>query len=62
MITYILLSFRYRYESYESMGALFRSMNADCLRQTLEIRLWGLFLQMIQVIADVFEIDADELL
>jgi hypothetical protein len=55
-------SFRYRYENYESMGALFRSMNADRLRQTLDIRLWGLFLEMIRVVADVFEIDADELL
>jgi hypothetical protein len=39
MIAYILLSFRYRYDNYESMGALFRSMNADRIRQTLDIRL-----------------------
>ncbi|MDR0866334.1 MAG: hypothetical protein LBO74_15595 [Candidatus Symbiothrix sp.] len=58
----VMRSFRYRYENYESMGALFRSMNADRLRQTLDIRLWGLFLEMIRVVADVFEIDADELL
>ncbi|GHT61442.1 IS4 family transposase ISDha5 [Bacteroidia bacterium] len=62
MIAYILLSFRYRYDNYESMGALFRSMNADSLRQTLDRRLWGLFLEMIRVVADLFEIDADELL
>jgi hypothetical protein len=62
MIAYILLSFRYRYDNYESMGALFRSMNADRLRQTLDIRLWGLFLEMIRVVTDLFEIDADELL
>jgi hypothetical protein len=37
-------------------------MNADRLRQTLDIRLWGLFLEMIRVVADLFEIDADELL
>jgi predicted nucleic acid-binding Zn finger protein len=62
MIAYILLSFRYRYDHYESMGALFRSMNAERLRQTLDIRLWGLFLEIIQTVADIFEIDADELL
>jgi hypothetical protein len=62
MIAYILLSFRYRYEHYESMGALFKSMNADRLRQTLDIRLWGLFLEIIRVVADIFETDADELL
>jgi predicted nucleic acid-binding Zn finger protein len=60
MITYILLSFRYRYENYESMGALFRSMNADRLRQTLDMRLWEVFLEMIRVVAYVCEIDADE--
>ncbi|MDR1881906.1 MAG: transposase [Prevotella sp.] len=62
MITYILLSFRYRYDNYESMGALYRSMNADRLRQTLDLRLWGLFLEMIQLVADLFNTDADELL
>jgi len=62
MIAYILLSFRYRYEHYESMGALYRAMNAECLRMTLEKRLWELFLETIRIIADVFDIDADDLL
>jgi predicted nucleic acid-binding Zn finger protein len=62
MIAYILLSLRYRYDHYESMGALFRSMNAERLRQTLDLRLWGLFLELIRVVADIFETDADELL
>jgi hypothetical protein len=61
MIAYILPTFGYRYDHYESMGAPFRSMNADRLRQTLDIRLLGLFLEMIRVVADIFEIDADEL-
>jgi hypothetical protein len=62
MIAYILLSFRFRYEHYESKGALYRSMNAEYLRMTLDKRLWGLFLETIQVIAQIFNIDADELL
>jgi len=62
MIAYILLSFRYRYEHYESKGALYRSMNAEYLRMTLERRLWGLFLETIQVIAQAWKIDADDLL
>jgi len=62
MIAYILLSFRYRYEHYESKGALYREMNAECLRMTLEKRLWELFLETIHIIADVFDIDADDLL
>ena len=62
MIAYILLSFRFRYEHYESKGALFRSMNAECLQMTLDRRLWGLFVETIQIIAQVFNLDADDLL
>ena len=62
MIAYILLSFRFRYEHYETKGALFRSMNAESLRMTLERRLWGLFLETIRIIAEALDIDADDLL
>ncbi|HRS40854.1 MAG TPA: hypothetical protein P5174_02455 [Dysgonamonadaceae bacterium] len=61
MIAYILLSFRYRYEHYESMGELFRAMNAECLQQTLDERLWGLFLELLQEICEALEKDIDEL-
>jgi hypothetical protein len=52
MIAYILLSFRYRYEHYESMGELFRAMNAECLLQTIDKRLWGLFLELLREICE----------
>ncbi|MBP8945428.1 MAG: transposase [Paludibacteraceae bacterium] len=61
MIAYILLSFRYRYEHYESMGELFRVMNAECLQQTLDERLWGLFLELLREICEALEKDIDEL-
>ena len=62
MIAYILLSFRFRYEHYESMGALYRSMNAECLRITLDKRLWELLMATIHIIAEILDIDADDLL
>ena len=62
MIAYLLLSFRFRYEHYESKGALFRSMNAENLRMTIDRRLWGLFVETIQVVAEILDMDADELL
>jgi hypothetical protein len=34
MIAYILLAFRFRYDNYESMDALFRAINAETLRKT----------------------------
>ncbi|MDN5290667.1 MAG: hypothetical protein PWQ06_906 [Anaerophaga sp.] len=52
MIAYTLLSFRYRYEHYESMGELFRVMNAECLLQTIDKRLWGLFLELLREICE----------
>jgi len=58
---FVLLSFRYRYEHYESMGELFRAMNAECLQQTLDERLWGLFLELLQEICEALEKDIDEL-
>jgi hypothetical protein len=61
MIAYILLSFRFRYEHYESKGALYRLMNAECLRMTLDRRLWELFLEAIRIIAEVLDVDADDL-
>jgi hypothetical protein len=62
MIACILLSFRFRFEHYESKGELFRTINDECLTLTLDIRLWKLFVQVIQVIAQIMNLDADDLL
>jgi hypothetical protein len=62
MIAYILLSFRFRYEHYESKGALYRLMNAEFLQMTIDKRLWILFLETIQILAEILEINADDLL
>ena len=35
MIAYLLLTLRYRYEHYESMGVLYRSMDADELLEKM---------------------------
>ena len=37
-------------------------MNAECLRMTLDRRLWELFLETIQTVAAILNIDADDLL
>jgi len=61
MITYILLSFRYRFDHYESKGELFRVMNADCLHMTLDKRIWDLFVEVIRMIAEDLNIDPYDL-
>jgi len=62
MIAYLLLTLRYRYEHYESMGALYRSMNAEVLNQTLDRRLWGLFQELVRTVGEILGMDADEML
>ena len=62
MIAYLLLTLRFRYDNYESKGALYRSMNADLLRETLDRRLWGLFIELVCSVCVVLEMDADDLL
>jgi len=62
MIAYLLLTLRFRYDNYESKGALYRSMNADVLRETLDRRLWGLFVELICTVSEVLELDANDLI
>ena len=62
MIAYILLAFRFRYDNYESMGALFRTMNAECLQKTIDIRLWEIFVVLVQTVCQLIEKDIDEVM
>ena len=62
MIAYLLLTLRFRYDNYESKGALYRSMNADVLRETLDRRLWGLFIELVCSVCEVLEMDGDDLI
>lgn len=59
MVQYILLTMKYRVEHYESMTGLFLGVKEETVKQRLDQRLWGLFIELIQVIAILFE-DMDE--
>ena len=62
MIAYILLTLRFRYDHYESMGALFRGMNAEILHKTIDVRLWELFVDLVQIVCQMIEKDFDDLM
>ena len=62
MMAYLLVTLRFRYDNYESKGALYRAMNGEVLRETLDRRLWGLFLEMVCTVAEVLGVDALDLL
>ena len=62
MIAYILLAFRFRYDNYETMGELFRAMNAETLQKTIDIRLWELFIELVNSICQLIEKDFEDVM
>lgn len=55
MVQYILLALRFRYENYESKPGMFAQIKEETLQQRLDQRLWGLFLEIVRVVAEIFE-------
>lgn len=63
LIQHILLTLRYRFDHYESMGALFSGVKEGLISYRLNERLWGLFIELLKLIETVFiEIDEEQLL
>jgi hypothetical protein len=62
MIAYILLAFRFRYDNYETMGGLFRAISAETLRKTIDIRLWELFIELVETVCQLIEKDFDDVM
>jgi predicted nucleic acid-binding Zn finger protein len=55
MVQYILLTCRFRYENYESKTGMFLQIKEETTLQRLNQRLWGLFLEVVRVISEIFE-------
>jgi hypothetical protein len=63
MMQHILISTRFRFDSYESKGELFRQAKAEVFRESLSERLWGLLLEVLSIVMEVFENqDEDDLI
>lgn len=63
MIQHILLTMRYRIENYESMPGLFSNLKEEATMQRLDQRLWGLFIELLQVLSVIVDgLDEQELL
>lgn len=63
MVQHILLTCRFRYENYESKTGMFALIKEETTLQRLNQRLWGLFLEIVKVITEIFEeTDAIQLL
>ena len=62
IVQHILLTLRYRIENYESMEGLFLQIKEAAINQRLNQRLWGLFIELMQILESVFgEIDGQDL-
>ena len=63
MIQHILLTLKYRFEHYESKGALFDQVKEGIVQSRLNERLWGLFIELLRLIDVLFDgIDEMEIL
>lgn len=63
MIQHILLTMRYRIDNYESMQGLFSEIGEATIQQRLDRRLWGLFIEILNILESLFEgTDEDELI
>ena len=62
LIQHILLTLKYRFEHYETKGALFNDVREGIIQSRLDERLWGLFIELLRLIEVLFDgIDEMEL-
>ncbi len=62
LIQYNILSLAKRLLHYESMGELFKQAGTEALELTAVVKIWGYLLERLSLIADIFEIDMEEIL
>ncbi len=62
LMQYNILSLAKRLLDYESMGELFKQAGTETLELTIVEKIWGYLLELIALIADIFEIDMEEIL
>ena len=62
ILQYNLLSYVKRFESYETIGGLFREITADTVELSVTDKIWGLIQEVISEVAEFLETDFDELM
>jgi hypothetical protein len=63
MIRYMMASLKYRFDNYESKGAIFEQAKEKAVIYSLGERLWGLFLELVKIIEVLFDgCDSDEII
>ena len=62
VLQYNLLSYVKRFESYETIGGLFKEITAQTIELSITEKIWGLIQEIVSTIAKLFSTDFDELL
>lgn len=62
LIQHLILTFKKRFECYETIGGVFRSARSGLQEMVLAERLWLLFLEIIREIGETLEIDVTDLI
>ena len=55
MIQHMMLTLKYRFEHYETKGALFNHVREGIIQSRLDERLWGLFIELLRLIEVLFD-------
>ena len=61
-LQYNILSLAKRLLDYESLGELFKQAGVETLELTIIEKIWGYLLEIITLVADIFDIDMEEIL
>ena len=63
MIRYMIASLKFRFDNYESKGAIFEQTKEKATMYSLGERLWGLFMELVKIIELLFDgCDSDEII
>lgn len=62
LIQHLILTFKKRFESYETIGGVFRSVKGQLQEMVLAERLWLLFLEIVKELGKVLDMDVTELI
>jgi hypothetical protein len=63
LIQHLIVTLKFRFDNYESKGAIFEQTRETAIRLSLGERLWGLFLELVKIIDVLFDgCDSDEII
>ncbi|MDR1129486.1 MAG: transposase [Prevotellaceae bacterium] len=60
LITYLILTLQKRFQSYETLGEIFRHTQTEMLERTLCERILDVFLKILEQLLEILSIDVDE--